>query len=88
MQLLKKHTPNPKITLLCKFHTQKALFKVPKICIINFWIENDPTPPNWNFSENSSDLVAPPFPNRQKRILISIIAFPCHSLNDLLTHFY
>ena len=39
----------------------KALFKVPKICNINFWIEKDP--PLWNFSENSSALVAWPVPN-------------------------
>ena len=39
------------------FHDQKALFKVPKICNINFLNENDPPPP-WHFSENSSDLVA------------------------------
>ena len=45
MQLLKKHTLNPEITLLYQCHAQKALFKVPKICKINFWIENDPTPP-------------------------------------------
>ena len=45
MQLLKKHTLNPEITLLYQFHAQKALFKVPKICNINFWIENDPPPP-------------------------------------------
>ena len=34
------------------------------ICIINFWIENDhpPSPPFWNFSENSSYLVAWPVP--------------------------
>ena len=25
-----------------KFHAQKALFKVPKICNINFWIEDEP----------------------------------------------
>ena len=30
-----------KITLLYQFHAQKALFKVPKICNITFWIEND-----------------------------------------------
>ena len=29
---------------LYQFHAQKALFKVPKICNINFWIENDPLP--------------------------------------------
>ena len=27
-----------------------------KICNLNFWIENDPPPPLWNFSENSSVL--------------------------------
>ena len=32
-----------------------------QICNIIFFIENDPPPP-WNFSENSSNLVAPPFP--------------------------
>ena len=37
IQLLIKHTLNPKITLLYQFHAQKALFKVPKICYINFW---------------------------------------------------
>ena len=58
IQLLKKHTLNPEITLLNQLPTQKALFKVPKICNINFWIENDP-PPLWPFSENSSDLKAP-----------------------------
>ena len=62
-QLLKKHTLKPEIALLNQFPAQKALFKVPKICNINFWIENDP-PPLWNFSKNSSDLVAPPFPQR------------------------
>ena len=44
IQFLKKHTLNPEITLLYKFHAQKALFKIPKICNINFWIEN-PSPP-------------------------------------------
>ena len=44
-----------------QFPAQKALFKVPKVCNINFWIGNDP-PPLWDFSENSSDLVAQPFP--------------------------
>ena len=42
LQLLKKHTLNPKTTLLSQFHAQKALLKVPKICNKNFWIENDP----------------------------------------------
>ena len=45
-------TLNPEITILYQFHDQKALFKVPKICNINFWIENDP-PPLLHFSENS-----------------------------------
>ena len=36
---------NPDITLLNQFHVQKALLKVPKICNINFWIENEPTSP-------------------------------------------
>ena len=40
--IVEKHTLNPEITLLYQFHAQKALFKVPKICNINFWIENDP----------------------------------------------
>ena len=42
---MKKHTLNPEITILYHFHAQKALFKVPKICNINFWIENDLPPP-------------------------------------------
>ena len=37
IQLLKKHTLNPEITLLYQFHAQKALFKVTKICTVNFW---------------------------------------------------
>ena len=45
MQLLKKHTLSPEIALLNQFHAQKALSKPPKICKINFWIENDPSPP-------------------------------------------
>ena len=40
----KKHTLNLEITILYQFHDQKALFKVPKICSIIFWIENDPNP--------------------------------------------
>ena len=64
IQLLKKHTLNPEITLLNQI---PALFpKVLKICNIDFWIENDP-PPLWNFSENSSDLVAPTFPNTERK---------------------
>ena len=61
-QLLKKHTLNYEITLLYQFHAQKANYLVPKICNIDFWIENDTPSPPWNFSENSSNLVAPPFP--------------------------
>ena len=45
VQLLEKHTLNPEITLLYQFHAQKALLEVPKICNINFWIENDTTLP-------------------------------------------
>ena len=62
IQLLKKRTLNPEITLLfmLQFHAQKALFEVPKICNINFWIENDRPP--WNFSKISSDFVAGSFP--------------------------
>ena len=42
---LKKHTLNPEITLLHQFYAKKAVFKGPKICNINFWIENAPHPP-------------------------------------------
>ena len=44
LQLLKKHTLNMKL-LFCINHAQKALFKFPKICNINFWFENEPPPP-------------------------------------------
>ena len=44
MQLLKKYTLDPEVTLLYQFHAQKALFNVPKICNTNFWIKNDPPP--------------------------------------------
>ena len=37
IQLLKKHTLNPEITLFYQLHAQKALFKVTKICTVNFW---------------------------------------------------
>ena len=30
--------------IINQFHAQKDLFKVPKICNIDFWIENDPPP--------------------------------------------
>ena len=39
------------------------MLKKPKICNINFWIENAPRAPPWNFSENSSDLAQLSFPN-------------------------
>ena len=47
---------------LWKEPTTKS-FKVPKICNIIFWIENDPPPPPlWHFSKKSSNLVAGSFP--------------------------
>ena len=61
IQFLKKHSLNSEITILYQFHDQKAWFRAPKICNVNFLIENDP-PPLWHFSKNSSDLVPPPFP--------------------------
>ena len=64
MQLFKNILWTLYTTLLCPFHAQKALFKVSKICNINFWIENDPTP-LWNFSENSSVLVPSPSLSQQ-----------------------
>ena len=42
--IVEKHTLNPEITLLYRFHAQKYLFEVPKICNIDFFIENDPDP--------------------------------------------
>ena len=44
IQLLKRHTLNPEITILYQFHDQKAWFRAPKICNVNFLIENDPPP--------------------------------------------
>ena len=44
VQLLKKQTLDPEITLIYQFHGQKALFKVSKICSTNFWIGNSPSP--------------------------------------------
>ena len=61
-KLLKTHTLNPKITIWYQFYDRKALFEIPKFCNINFWIENAPTL-LWHFPENSSDLVAGPFPH-------------------------
>ena len=65
--MLKKHTLNPEITLLYQFHAQKALFKVPKICNIIFWMENDPLI-LWHFSKKSSDLVGGSFPKLQPKV--------------------
>ena len=39
--IVEKHALNPEITFVYPFHAQK----VPKICNINFWSENDPLPP-------------------------------------------
>ena len=47
--IVEKHTLNPEFTFLYQVHAQKALFKVPKICNINFWIEKDPPPPFGTF---------------------------------------
>ena len=44
-----------------EYMTEEA-FIMAKICNINFWIGNDPPPPFWNFSKNSSVLEMPPFP--------------------------
>ena len=46
IQLLKIHILNPEITLLYQFDAVNALFKVPIICNINFWIERDLPPLN------------------------------------------
>ena len=43
IQLLKKTYPEP-WNSFHQFYAQKALFKVPKICNINFLIENNPPP--------------------------------------------
>ena len=45
--LSKKTYPEPWNFL--QFHDPKALFKVPKICNMNFWIDNDPPPPSLVF---------------------------------------
>ena len=50
------HTLSSEITILYQFHDQKAQVKAPKICNINFWIEND-SPPLWHFSKKSSDSI-------------------------------
>ena len=41
--IVEKTYPEPwSYSSFYQFHAQKALFKVPKICNINFWIENPP----------------------------------------------
>jgi len=45
---------------------------MPKICNINFWIENDPPLP-LEPSEKSADLVAPPFRKRQNNLVNYIV---------------
>ena len=83
--MLKKHTLNPEITLLYINFMLKNLFKVPKICNINFWIENDPPPPPlWNFSEYSSILVAPPVPNGGG-LVVMVIEEMCKEFNTTFT---
>jgi len=57
IQLLKKHTLNPDIT---NCMLKKPCLKFPKSAHIFFGLKM--TPPLWNFSENSSDLVQPSFP--------------------------
>ena len=74
IQLLKKDTLNPEITILHQFHDQKALLKVPKICNINFWIENAP-PPFRNFSKNSSVLEMCGVPNANSISIFSSQSF-------------
>ena len=41
--IVEKHTLNPEITILYQFHAQEALFEVPKICSLDFWIKRDMT---------------------------------------------
>ena len=53
MQLLKKNTLNPEITLLYQFHAHANFMQ---------FLDWKWPPPPWNFPENSSDFVQPPFP--------------------------
>ena len=46
IQFWKRHIRNSVIILLYQIRAHKALFKVPKICNMIFWIENAP-PTNW-----------------------------------------
>ena len=50
-----------KLLLCINFMLKTPILTLPKICYINFWIENDP-PALWNFSQNLSVLVALPVP--------------------------
>ena len=44
--IVEKTYPEPwSYSSFYQFHAQQALFKVPKICNINFWIGNAPPPP-------------------------------------------
>ena len=62
--IVKKHTLNPEFAFGINFMLKKFLFKDPKICNIILGFKMTPAP-LWNFSKNSSDLVAGPFPYRQ-----------------------
>ena len=64
IKLLQKHTLDPEITILYQFHAQKTLFKVSKICSMN-----------WHFSKDSSNLVAGPFPKYLSSISLSNVSF-------------
>ena len=63
--IVEKHTLNPEITLLYRFHAQKYLFEVPKICNIDFFLLKmtpTPSPPPLELFQNSSHLVHQSFP--------------------------
>ena len=51
--------PSCEITILYQFYAQKVLFKVPKICNINFWIEIDlpPLAVFWKFIRFGSQIL-------------------------------
>ena len=55
--IVKKHTLNPEFAFGINFMLKKFLFKDPKICNIILGFNSAPL---WNFSKNSSDLVAGP----------------------------
>ena len=56
------HFPKKTYCKLFLENAQKSPLWRSKICNINVWIENDPSPPILKFSENSSILVAWPVP--------------------------